>query len=412
MKNIFYLSNAHYNLFPSNTRSNFYSYIDINDLEYLPDDDIEATIKSLTFDNGRDEDLAKDELLAIRSNISEFTIRNGEYDRVISPLHSVKSEKGIVHVDFKNPIFFSTRKELLSRAWFQIINLDTNNHPNFKAGSPTFIQVVVRKKYSKMKKPFSIFLDSSCSKSKKSYPQNNNMEFSIELPERMDFRTNWHVTLKSLFITNNLFNVNSCEYGYFRFRYGHLTHGWRRPLKDGNYQSLSEIVKLLEESFQKNGVDLFVRESSGYISFNMKRELYKEEEIHIVFNPHLSHLLGFHPFIEEDQLHIFSNTEKEEWKGKYPINILSLIPKNLVVCCDIVDDTIFGGQHVKLIRLVNTNNTSTSDMLAFDFLQNEYVELGVKEFGSIKIRIADVSGQTVKCDPTIPTRLQLMFLNV
>ena len=52
MKNIFYCSNANKEFFSDNTRSNFNSYIDISDLNYLhDDDDIEATIKSITFDN-------------------------------------------------------------------------------------------------------------------------------------------------------------------------------------------------------------------------------------------------------------------------------------------------------------------------------------------------------------------------
>ena len=54
----------------------------------------------------------------------------------------------------------------------------------------------------------------------------------------------------------------------------------------------------------------------------------------------------------------------------------------------------------------------SSDMISFDFLQNEYVKLLVKEFKSIRIRIADVSGKTVKCDSDIATRLQMMFINV
>ena len=39
-------------LFSDNTRSNFNSYIDISDLNYLHDnDEIEASIKSITLDN-------------------------------------------------------------------------------------------------------------------------------------------------------------------------------------------------------------------------------------------------------------------------------------------------------------------------------------------------------------------------
>ena len=51
MKNVFYCSNAHEELFNNNTRSSFNSYIDIHDLDYLHDDVIEAAIKSITFDD-------------------------------------------------------------------------------------------------------------------------------------------------------------------------------------------------------------------------------------------------------------------------------------------------------------------------------------------------------------------------
>ena len=161
MKNIFYCSNAHKDIFNNNTRSKFECYIDINDLEYIPNHNIEAAIKSITYDNKRDEKSLKDQVLAIRSNICEFSIRNGEYDRFISLIHASKLENDVVHVDFKNPVFFETRKELLSRCNFEIIDIDTNNTPNFSAGSPTYIQVVIRNRVQRMKKPFNIFLDSS-----------------------------------------------------------------------------------------------------------------------------------------------------------------------------------------------------------------------------------------------------------
>ena len=76
-----------------------------------------------------------------------------------------------------------------------------------------------------------------------------------------------------------------------------------------------------------------------------------------------------------------------------------------------VSDTVFGGEHVKLLRLV-TNPINISSEILFDFLQNENVELEVKEFKSIKIRIADVTGKTVRCESDIPTRLQLLFVNI
>ena len=55
MKNIFYCSHMQMGLFPNNTRSRFESFININDLDYLPDHNIEAAIKSITFHNQRYE---------------------------------------------------------------------------------------------------------------------------------------------------------------------------------------------------------------------------------------------------------------------------------------------------------------------------------------------------------------------
>ena len=85
-------------------------------------------------------------LYGIKSNISEtLTVRNAGYDNIISVFVGNKTND-TVHIDFKNPSFFPTRKELLSRASFQIIDINTNSAPNFAVGSPTYIQVVVRKK--------------------------------------------------------------------------------------------------------------------------------------------------------------------------------------------------------------------------------------------------------------------------
>ena len=214
-------------LFPDNTRSKFECYIDINDLDYIPNQCIEAARKSITFDNKRDEKPLKAQVIAIRSNISEFSIRNGEYDRLISLIHVSKLENDVVHVDFKNPVFFETRKELLSRCNFEIIDIDKNSAPNFSEGSPTYIQVVIRNRVERMKKPFNIFLESSCEESKLLYPKNDNMEFTIDLPQRMSFRTDWHVALKSLFIPNKFINITDVYFKYYHYNWKkfHLANG-------------------------------------------------------------------------------------------------------------------------------------------------------------------------------------------
>ena len=412
-KTIFYLSNSDSALYPENSRSKFNSYIEIDKLDYLPHEHIEAAISSVTYDNSREDTLLEDQLLGIRSNIIHYTIRNGEFDKIISLIHAPKGEKNrTIQLKFNNPVFFATSKQQLSRAWFEIIDLETNTAPNFKAGFPTVLHILVRESVTTMKKPFNIFLDSSCPKSKNVYPENTNMEFSIELPERLTFRKKWHVTLKTLFLTNKFFNLHSCDYTYIRFRYSTPTNIARVNLEDGFFRSLTDIVNSIEKSFKENDVKLAVSEESNHVRFYLQNDLLEREELHLFLNPYLSHLLGFTSYIGEKQSHKFKSDESKTWLSSYSANIHSLLPQNLVVCCNIVDSTVFGGQFVKLLRLVNTPLGLSSDIISFDFLQNELYELEVKEFGRIHVRIADVSGGIIKCDPKIPTRLQIMFVNM
>jgi hypothetical protein len=124
------------------------------------------------------------------------------------------------------------------------------------------------------------------------------------------------------------------------------------------------------------------------------------------WSPQLAHILGF-------QKYDASNTEFNKTQDAlYEPDLFFMYPKNLIIGCDVVDDTIFGGEHVKLLRLVTNNVHVDGDILSFDFLQNEYVDLNVKEFKSIKIGILDASGGPVKTHTSFPTRLQLMFSTV
>ena len=415
MKNIFYCSNTQSDMFSHNTRSKFNSYIDINDLDYLPDQDIEAAIKSITFDNRRSDNLLKDHVLAIRSNICGHTIRNGEYDTLISLINSTRLTKDVVHVEFKNPTFFETRKELLSRSYFEIIDVNTDTVPNFASGSPTYIQVVIRKSALRMKKPFNIFLDSSCTKSKALYSKNSSMDFTIDLPERMDFRRNWHVALKSLFIPNKLYNIYNCyfKFYYYNWKYQSQHSATSFNIMPGYYANLQDLIDTFNRALKIYEIKLHCKIVDGKVVINYYDEwtewIYSRK---LILSPSFAHILGFDKGEISDKDFELQFNKIQEQRAPSESNLCLLTPRNLIVCCDVVDDTIFGGQHVRLLRLVTNPMNKESDILTFDFLQNEYVELSVKEFKSIKIRIVDVTGETINCGSTIPTRLQLMFVNV
>ena len=353
-------------------------------------------------------------IFGLRSNISDPSIRNNSYDNIIS-LFIGNETNDVEHVGFKNPPFFNTRKELLSRAKFQIIDVDTNLPPNFSTGSPTYIQAVIRKSVARMKKPFNIFLDSSCSKSKALYPKNNSMEFTIELPERLSFNRNWQVTLKSLFISNKILYLNDCYVRYFYYNWSkHEGFNLKELIMSSKPHSTIE-------SFLKQFnivLDIYKIKIRGEIVDGKVVLTYYEDWVEwqysntLFLSPHVAHILGFQKYDGSDKEYKVKFNKTAKQSAFYEPDLFFMYPKNLIIGCDVVDDTIFGGEQVKLLRLVTNNVRSDGDILSFDFLQNEYVNLNVKEFKSIKIAILDPSGSPVKTGTSFPTRLQLMFNTV
>ena len=143
--------------------------------------------------------LFRSTLYGIRSNISEATISSAQYDTLVAVFQD-RGKHDVLNIEFQNPPFFKTRKELLSHAQFNIIDLDsTKNNQTPSIGSPTCIHTIVKAAPKRMKKPFTIFLDSSCPILKQLYPDNTNTDSIIELQEQLNFRRNWTVTLKTLF---------------------------------------------------------------------------------------------------------------------------------------------------------------------------------------------------------------------
>ena len=188
----------------------FQNYIDIDNLEYLPEGDIEVAVKKIIFDTDAttnyknsliffNERTTENPVYELKSSICKESIFNEVYDKILCIFQS----ENIFHVTFKNPTFFPTKKELLSNAKFNIINLKTGEQPKWDEGSPTFIHLIIRKR---MSETFNIFVESNDVKSMEKFKENNNMEFTIDLPER--FRLDdWKVCLKSVIMPSRVWNV-------------------------------------------------------------------------------------------------------------------------------------------------------------------------------------------------------------
>ena len=62
--------------------------------------------------------------------------------------------------------------------------------------------------------------------------------------------------------------------------------------------------------------------------------------------------------------------------------------------------------------MVTNIKHSTRNILNFEFLQDEFIDLNVKQFKNIHINIMDATGNLVKTDNSTPTTLQLEFSSV
>ena len=235
MSNIYYISNTNDNYHPNNTKSKFKIDLHPSSLDYLPDGDLECAVKSITATR---DDNTKYQCLGLKSNIIK------DWEKLFCLVHLEKNRNSHFYTEFKNPTFFPTTRQLLSKASFEFIDLDSNTQPSFTQHS-TVIQVVVKQQTKRMKHPFQIHLDSSCKISKEYFPSNTNMEFTVQLPKRLDFKKNWSVALKSISFSNNIFNVTDCWLKIEGDKSG------IRKIEDGYYPTIETLKKELDDKLKK-----------------------------------------------------------------------------------------------------------------------------------------------------------------
>ena len=375
-------------LYPNNTRSKFSTNIHPSCLTYIPSGRIEAALKNITFDNLRKIPMKSNEYLGIKSNISDPIISSGEWNSLLYTF-DVEDTKSIVSIDIKNPTFFSTTREKLAAAKFEFLDLNSNCTPEFDSGTPTFITITVKQQTERMKEPFHILLDSSCTTSKAYFPSNSNADFTIKLPKRMEFKRDWIVALKSISITNSLYNVFDC--------FITIEGKSQLRLNDGIYNSKDDLIKQLVTQFGEY-LHFFNRSRTDDIIISRKSKLKSVE-----FSKNLVKILNIPSSYTanhfETSITLIST-----------IDLTVLVPQHFIICCDMIEHSILGGQQVQVLKLV-CKKTNTKRYSEYEFYNNDYVKLGLKEFEKIHIKIMTVGGYVLKCDPRLATRLQLLFVN-
>ena len=370
----------------------------------------------------------KHNVLALRSDVIDHSFSSAVFDQLLAVFSVENLLNDVVDIEFRNPIFYRTSKEKISRASFQFIDLETGESPYFGLGVPTFIHCVVKPSPTKMQKPFSILLDSSCPISKKFYPKSSNTEFTINLPETLQLQGNWELTLKSLFIPSKMYNILGDK---FFFIFKSRKHNTKIVIEEGHY-TMEGLLDIMQFHFNKEEIPIKIylnkKKNDGKVEmkFNLKGKTHTKKTNELFFSPHLANVLGFtHDLFVSNWIREYYDYEYEYGhlltfhyvidkikQAPYAPNINLLLPRYLIILTSIVKNTIFGGQHVKLLQLVVNNANDQSDILSLDFLHNEYVSVDLQEIKSIDIKIVDVTGETIKCEPVLPTRMQLQFVNI
>ena len=261
----------------------------------------------------------------------------------------------------------------MSNAKFDIEALFPNGSPKFAIGSPTYIQLIVREAPIEMKRPFNIFLDSSCSISKELYPQNTNTDFTIELSERLKFRLNWTVSLKTLFLSNKIHNIEDCTiiYQYITDEYD-IAVSKTLTIENGHYNTLDQILKMIQQGFRENRMPFLIKEvNNGRVKISHTKRISKGYKVNFIMSKYLASILGYTSSPRDMQFLRFD--QNNAFIAPHKPNLFLTYPRNLIIGCHLVQSTIFGGEPFQLLRLVTNSDNLDSDVLSFEFLQDEKV---------------------------------------
>lgn len=399
MRNVYFVSNLHDEQYPHNSRSKFSTSIHPSCLSYISDEQIEAAVIGISFDNSRHNKPETAECLGVRSNICQPIISSSEFESLLC-WFNVESRQynTIIHKTFKNPAFFPTTKQQLANASFEFIDLKTKENPNFSVGAPTFIIVAVKKQIRRMKNPFNIVLDSNCAISKTYFPTNNNMEFTIQLPKRLEFHKDWIVALKSVSFTNQFYNI----YDFTVETEDMAGIKTKFTLNNGFYKNLQDW---LSEIYQELSAQLWIKKDASN-----KIIIYAMKQLKSVqFSENMKKFLKLPTTYRNDD---FLNKSKLE--SMEPIDMNILIPQHFIISCNVIQHSIVGGQQLQVLKLLSNATQDTENKgntFYYESNSNEFVKLGLKEFDKITIKVISIGGTTIKCKSATPTRLQLLFVN-
>ena len=209
MKKIRYFSNSFSDIFPKNSRSKFQNEIKKELIPLEGEVIVFASIKKIIIENLYDIKSDKIELLALKSNLNNENVLNNNFTNILC-VFKINYNKSVEEISFENPTFFSTTREKLAHANFEIINFETKKQIDFLNGNPTIIELDLKKKMN-TEESYNVFLTSDDIHSKNCFKENRGSNFKIELPYRFELDSDWSACLKFIHLSNDIYNIYSDE---------------------------------------------------------------------------------------------------------------------------------------------------------------------------------------------------------
>ena len=106
---------------------------------------------------------------------------------------------------------------------------------------------------------------------------------------------NWTVTLKTLFLSNKIHNIEDCF-----IQYENIKEDWtvvtrkKFIMKNGHYNTLSTIIHQITDGFRKNGMPFLIEEvNNGRVKITHTRKVRKGYKINFIISKYLASILGY-----------------------------------------------------------------------------------------------------------------------
>ena len=427
-------------IFPDNSNCEFKSILP-NDFDVkllCPDKVLLVSVHRICFTVNKPHNL---QFISINSDIlNDHQFVNNKLNQQLwsfrLPELNVNESPQIFELINENPVYCETTVNKLKEASFQIIDSQTNQNINNIIDQTVPLVLEIAFKTVKMEKyrNMNIFVRSKCPDSMKIFHENNNTDFSILLAKTIKFENKcWGVQLKDFSIPKNFANVQKdlfwVQFGDYEFTENiscntadgnnckvkvNITHT-RKPNTDNygeafsmdpGFYTLTKFIKEVNKIFSQCDCSCKLIEPSilSYsndkrikININPKRQedgQMKRKELRISYR--LAVALGF---ILPNENQSFSYgldvTESGTQTFNYPVNINYFYPRQIILNCDILSNSIVGNRQCQMLYIKNVSDEelqSSDKILTLNKINNIIRDIDINTFNKIRFWITDLKG--------------------